>query len=112
MGEQMDSGPALACDLSAIEAREREAHEALAARLFTEAVQAREELPAGYAFRFPAERYADIAAFIANERLCCPFFTFTLEVAADQGPISLRITGGEGAKAILRSAIDGAAMPR
>lgn len=109
MHEQIDSAPAPACDLSAIEPRQREAHQALAERLFTEALEAREELPAGYAFRFPAESYADVAAFIANERLCCPFFTFTLEVTADQGPIWLRITGDEAAKAVLRSAIIGEA---
>ncbi len=105
MDEQMDRTPALACDLSAIEPRQREALEALAARLFTESMEAREELTAGYAFRFAAEHYADIATFIANERLCCPFFTFTLEVTADQGPISLHITGGEGAKAIIQSTL-------
>ena len=103
MSEQIGSGPALACDLSAIEPRQREAHQALAERLFTETVEAREEIAAGYAFRFPAERYADVAAFIANERRCCPFFTFTLEVTADQGPIWLRITGGDGVKAIIQS---------
>ncbi len=103
MIEQIGSGPALACDLSAIEPRQREAHQALAERLFTETVEAREEITAGYAFRFPAEHYADVAAFIANERRCCPFFTFTLEVTADQGPIWLRITGDDGAKAIIQS---------
>jgi hypothetical protein len=103
MIEKVSSGPALACDLSAIEPRQREAHQALAERLFTETVEAREEITAGYAFRFPAERYHDIVAFIANERRCCPFFTFTLEVTADRGPIWLRITGGDGVKASIQS---------
>ena len=110
MSEQMESAPA--CDLGAIKARQREAHQALAARLFTEVVEAREEIAEGYAFRFPAGSYADVAAFIANERLCCPFFTFSLEVTANQGPIWLRITGGEAAKAVLRGTIMGEATAR
>jgi hypothetical protein len=92
----------LACDLSAIAAEQRAAHQALATRLFTQEAQETLELVDGYAFRFAAERYADLTAFIANERRCCPFFTFALEVTAEQGPIWLRITGREGAKAILQ----------
>ena len=97
----------LACDLSAIALEQRAGHQALATQLFRQAAQERTELTDGYAFRFPAERYADLTAFIANERLCCPFFTFTLEVTADQGPLWLHITGREGAKAILQGALLG-----
>ena len=88
----------LACDLTAIPAEEREAHERLARRLFFETVPAREELPDGYAFQFQADQYPLVAAFIANERLCCPFFRFTLEVPPAQGALWLRVTGDEGVK--------------
>ena len=56
----------------------------------------RQELADGIALRFPAEQYPAIAAFIANERLCCPAFRFTLEVTPGSGPLLLSITGGSG----------------
>ncbi len=104
MSDQLDSA-ALACDLTVLDPHERDKHERLATRLFTEVVQERTDLTQGYAFRFPADQYLVVAMFIANERRCCPFFTFTLEVMADQGAVWLRITGPEGAKAILQSAL-------
>ena len=93
----------LICDLSAIPPELRAAHQALASELMRRTALEQVELPDGYAFRFPPDRYADVAAFVANEQLCCPFFAFTLEVAPERGPIWLRITGGDGAKAVLRS---------
>src|SRR5947207_8683548 len=83
----------IACDLTAIPADEREAHETLAKQLFLEAIPERHELADGYAFQFRAEQYQSLVAFIANERLCCPFFRFTLELAPGRGPIWLHITG-------------------
>jgi len=93
----------IACDLTAIPAGERAAHEMLAKQLFFEIVLERHELTDGYAFQFRAEEYPQLVQFVANERLCCPFFRFTLEVAPARGPIWLRITGGEGVKEFLQS---------
>jgi hypothetical protein len=95
--------PALACDLTAIVAAERPAHVARAARLMSEAVQERVELVDGYAMRYHAGEYGELAAFIANERLCCPFFRFTLDLSPAQGPIWLHITGSEETKSFLRA---------
>lgn len=61
------------------------------------------ELPDGFAFRFEAQHYASITDFIANERRCCPFFAFGLDVAPSEGPIWLRVTGSGTAKDIIRS---------
>jgi hypothetical protein len=93
----------IACDLAAIPAGEREAHAALARQLFFEAARERHELAGGYTFQFRAEEYPRLVEFIANERLCCPFFHFTLEMTPGRGPIWLRITGGEGVKAFVQS---------
>jgi hypothetical protein len=93
----------LACDLTAIPAEERAAHELLAMQLFFDAVPERHELPDGYAFRFRADQYPLLVEFIANERLCCPFFRFTLEVAPGQGPLWLRLTGDEGVKEFIHA---------
>ena len=107
MSKQLHHAVGPACDMTAIAPLERDAHQALAARLFGEAVQERTELANGYTFRFTPDRYRDVAAFVANELLCCPFFTFVLEVTADRGPIWLRITGDENAKAILQQELPG-----
>jgi hypothetical protein len=93
----------LACNLTAIPAAEREAHERLAKQLFFETAPERQELADGYAFQFRADQYALLTAFIANERLCCPFFRFILEVTPAQGPIWLRLTGEGGVGEFIRS---------
>ena len=101
MSEPIQPQQPLACDLTAITPEERAGHQRLANHLLAEAALETRELPDGYAFRFPAERFSEVVAFIGNERLCCPFFTFQLEITPAGGPIWLRITGPEGVKAIL-----------
>lgn len=91
----------LACDLSVLDPQTRAAHLALAASLLGELAQGREELADGYAFRFPPSAYDQAVAFVANERRCCPFIRFELDVAADHGPLTLRMTGRPGVKAVL-----------
>ena len=58
------------------------------------------ELSDGYAFRFPAdpEWLPRLATFIAEERRCCPFFTFELVYQPAEGPIWLHLRGREGVK--------------
>jgi hypothetical protein len=92
-----------ACDMTAIPAEQRGTHHALIRRLMTQAVEEIRELPDGLAFRFPAREYDAVTAFVARERLCCPFLTFTLEVAPDQGRLTLRLTGAEGVTAFIRA---------
>lgn len=94
-------GPAFACDMLALTKEERVEHARLAGELFA-AVEARRELPAGYALRLPAGRWLDAARWAALERRCCPFFAFELSAGADGGPVWLRITGRPGAKAFMR----------
>ena len=91
----------LACVPAAIPAAERPAHRRLLSRLFTEAVRARREWPDGYAYRFDADAFEDLARWIANERRCCPFLTFALEIAPGNGPIWLRLSGPSGTRAFL-----------
>ena len=61
-------------------------------------------------FLFPneAEFISRIAEFISNERLCCPFLRFTLNVNSNQGPVSLSLTGPHGTQEFLRAEFDGA----
>ena len=72
------------------------------------------ELATGYGFRLPLETpmLHKTIEFIANERLCCPFFTFTLVVG---GQLWLELTGTDEVKdyikANLVSAIERGTFP-
>lgn len=94
------SGP-IACQIATLAPAERAAHQERIHELFGSLVRESYELPLGYTYRFDAEQYDLLASFIANERLCCPFLTFQLDIAPYSGPMWLQITApGEG-KAIL-----------
>lgn len=95
------SGVPLACVPGAIPAADRQAHFALLTRLFTTGVRERTLLRDGYGYRFDAEAFDDLARWITNERHCCPFLSFALEVTPDNGPIWVRITGVPGTRAFL-----------
>src|SRR5712692_7808660 len=91
----------LACDLEAIPAVERAGHLAAAEQLLLHLAQEKLELPDGYAFRFGSEQYPQVTNFVGNERRCCPFLAFTLEVPPSGGPLWLRITAPADAKDML-----------
>lgn len=97
----------LACVPGAIPADERAGHFDLARRLFGEAAE-RQAWGEGYAFRFAADAFEDVARFVANERRCCPFLDF--EIAAEAaGPVWLRLTGPVGTRAFLDAELSPAA---
>lgn len=93
----------IACDLTALSAEQQALQVSQAHLLFTQVAQETQELADGYAFRFAADNYRLVTDFIANERLCCQFFTFVLEVPPAQDPLWLRITGRDGVKGFLQS---------
>jgi hypothetical protein len=96
----------IACDMQAIAADQRVAHQQVAEHLFA-AVQEVRELPDGYALRLPEDSvtFTNAVSFLVNERLCCPFFHFTLDLTPEQGPIWLHITGGAGVKAFVAAEV-------
>jgi len=106
INDQTENQFALACDLTAIPPDERPAHESNSRHPLFEVVQEVRELPDGYALRYAAEHFPALASFIAAERLCCPFIAFTFEVAAQRGPIWLRLTGREGVKEFLMAELN------
>ena len=67
------------------------------------AVIATHELPNGYEFELPGtnEMLATVATFISNERECCPFFTFGIQLAP-KGTLRFRLTGPEGTRELLQ----------
>jgi hypothetical protein len=96
----------IVCDLTAIPATVREQHVVSAPRIFQAAQEIR-ELPNGYAFRLPNEAgtWMALANFVENERRCCPFWAFGLTVEPHGGPLWLQLTGVEGAKQLLETAL-------
>lgn len=95
------------CVMDAIPAEERPAHQALIRQLFGEVAQDRRAMPNGYAFRFSADTLDRLARFVGNERKCCPFLEFTIEVPPDDGPIWLRLTGPVGTPEFLEAELLG-----
>ena len=91
----------IACSLPQAEQIAR--GEVIAQDLFAGADQV-DELPDGYAFRFPVteNRIDRLARFVAAERRCCPFFTFELVFEPAEGPVWLRLRGPEGVKEFIR----------
>ncbi len=99
----MTSTQPIACDFTAIEKEEREIHKQNSEEVF-ESVVDWQEVADGYTFQLPTQ--TDIiekaGAFIARERLCCPFFTFNLEVTPNRGPVWLTMTGNEEVKSYIK----------
>ena len=95
-------GVPIACNPAALTAEQRERQRALLDQLRADVKEIR-ELDDGYAFAHTPDRAVllAIAEFVANERLCCPFFEFGITVERDGGPVWLRITGEGEAKRVL-----------
>ncbi len=97
--------PVIACNPGAIPTSDRPAHVDLSKEIFDSAnLLEIKELDNGYSFRLPLETpmILKIASFIANEHLCCGFFTFTLTVS-DQ--LWLQLTGSADVKQLIRTDI-------
>jgi hypothetical protein len=65
------------------------------------------ELPDGYALRLPpdATTIREAAEWMTLDRLCCPFFTFTLRIEREGAAVWLELTGREGVKDFMREAM-------
>jgi hypothetical protein len=106
----------VACDWAALTTEHQERQQSLHRQLRADVKEVR-ELDDGYAFRHSSDRAVllALAEFVANERLCCPFFEFRLTVERVGGPVWLRITGEGEAKRVLEaemgSALEDASIP-
>jgi hypothetical protein len=94
----------LVCNMSALDSEGRKRHKVISERMRA-AVKETQDLPDGYAFRFPAEQDTIllVSEFIARERLCCPFLKFELIAEQNDGPLWLRLRGREGAKEVIKA---------
>jgi hypothetical protein len=105
----MNADTPLACNMNVFTPAQREIHIQITNELI-QAVQSVQEVENGYEFSFPkeAEFITKIAEFISNERLCCPFLNFTLNILSNREPISLSLTGPFGTQEFLRAEFNGA----
>ena len=88
----------LVCVPSAIPLTQRAEHLLLAKRLLKHEAIYTGCIDDGYEVRFPQTSFDSISRFVANERKCCPALRFAIDVAPDDGGITLRLTGPEGAR--------------
>ena len=95
-----DTSTVVACSLSEQELAKRS--QELARDLFADAEQV-DELPDGYAWRFPGdgEWHAKLLEFVAAERRCCAFFRIELAFEPGLGPVWLTLRGLDGTKAFV-----------
>lgn len=94
-------GRMFACNINALTKSERAAHRELTRTLLATVEETR-ELRGGYAFRLPSQALPTAAQWVMLEGKCCPFFTFELEVARNNGPLWLHVTGSPGVKEFMR----------
>jgi hypothetical protein len=102
--KQHSSQTALVCDLTALNAEERERHQVVLEQL-QKLVQEVKDLPQGYTFRLVADTATllFIAEFMMLESCCCPFLDLRLDIETEQGPAWLTLTGPEGVKEFLKA---------
>jgi hypothetical protein len=102
--ESKSKNALLACSLTALTPAQRERHKQLRGQM-SGLVENIRELPDGYELQLPGETSAitAVAEWVTLERLCCPFFTFQLQIEGAGKPLLLRLTGPEGVKELLKS---------
>jgi hypothetical protein len=97
--------------MSALSPEQRTHHLATIRSVFG-AVHTFREVPSGYEFESrytPAALHA-LADFIAHEKLCCPFFSFSVHVEPAEGSLCLRLGGPPGVKPFILAEL-GSAIP-
>ena len=92
------------CDLTALTRAGRERRRTLVGVL-AQAIVGRTELDHGFELRLDSAKLdlPALAEWIALERRCCPFLHFRVELAAEDGPVTVALSGGDGVKDFLRA---------
>lgn len=102
------SQPSITCKLGALAPAQRARHSALVRELMGTLPVATSEVEYGYVFEYRRDPaiLAKLAEWIALESQCCEFFTFSIAVAEQNGPIRLTWAGSEAAaKAIITTTV-------
>ena len=75
-------------------------HKALVEKLAAAVTQS-DELENGYLFKFSGQ-FREAGEWLDGVRGCCPTIEYTVTFAPQSGPVTLRISGGAGAKEFIR----------
>jgi hypothetical protein len=69
---------------------------------------AHEDLPEGHRLRFAAgdDTLALITRVVEGERQCCRFLRFQITLEADEGPITLELTGPPGTREFVAALLE------
>lgn len=99
-----DSNPPVACTLTETGEEERSGHvRSVLAASYTEAKERND----GYTLLFDDtdESLAAIATFVADERQCCSFAEYNIDVSPPYEETRLTITGPDGTKTMFREGL-------
>jgi hypothetical protein len=104
-GKVVQESP-FACNMTAFAPAERKEHIAAIEQIFGVVEEIR-EISNRYSFRVANETamLLKLADFIAKERLCCPFFGFSLQLEPEGGALWLSLTGRAGVKPFIQAEI-------
>lgn len=91
-----------ACDLTAIPAAERGAHQQVTRHLVS-AAKAIRELGEGFVLEFSGDEHETVLQFVSRERLCCPFLEFVVVAAPERRRVELHMSGPTGAQEFIRA---------
>lgn len=105
MSQELEGMTKLVCVPGAISLELRPGHFARVKRLFGEAALERQALTDGYEFVFQASELEEVARFVALERKCCPFLSFTMELTDGDDRVRLRIHGPRGTREVVEAEI-------
>lgn len=96
----------IACDPRAVPEEQRDRWIAAGRQVYA-AVEEVLELPDGYRFRIPtsSDMLLRVAEYVSNERLCCGFLRFQLDVEPARGPVWLQLTGPAGTREYMRAVL-------
>ena len=94
----------LACQINTLNFVQQAKHQALIKQILSTKHEVK-EIPAGYEINFPynTSLFLEISEWISLEHLCCPFFTFNLQV--EEGQLQLSITGNDHVRRLLRDEV-------
>lgn len=93
----------ITCNMAVFTPSQREGHIELARHLFGR-VEGVVSVQNGFTFTFSNETdmLIRMGEFIANERMCCPFLKFHLEVNGEAQPFALTLSGPEGTQEFIK----------
>lgn len=98
--------PVFACRLGALTTQERAQQKELTAQLERRTTRVTED-PEGYTFHYAASLApSTVITWVENERKCCPFLRFTLDMSEKGGPTRLRVWGVPGVKAFVAAELN------